>query len=73
MTKQQKADMINAAIERSSVAVEMGCKAVILDDGRLEYQMLSRNGRYTMRATLREVLVKLHGDDIRAIQKAMGK
>lgn len=71
MTKQNKVAMINEALGRSTLAQTRQAKAVILDDGRIEYQMLACNGRYMINATFREILVLMHGADMRAVKAAL--
>lgn len=72
MTKQDKVNMINEALGRSNVAQARQAKAVILEDGRIEYQLLAGNGRYMMKATFREVFRLMHGEDMRAIKRLIG-
>lgn len=69
MTKDKKVQLINNAIARSSTAITKQANAHILPDGRIEYTMLAPSGRYTMKATFREILGTLRGDDIRNILK----
>ena len=72
MKKTDKVKMINDAIGRSSVATKKQAKASIDRDGNIEYTMLSRNGKYTMRVKYSEILATLHGEDMRKIHSALG-
>ena len=69
MKKGDKVKLINDAIARSSTAITKQANAHILSDGRIEYTMLAPNGRYTIKATFKEILGTLWGDDIRNILK----
>lgn len=69
MKKIEKVQLINDAITRSSTAITKQANAHILPDGRIEYTMLSPNGRYTIKATFMEILGTLWGNDIQNILK----
>ena len=69
MKKNKKVQLINNAVARSSTAITKQANAHILPDGRIEYTILAPNGRYTMKATFRQILGTLWGDDIRNILK----
>jgi len=73
MTKIEKANLINKALQRSEVAIQKQAEAVILDDGRIEYRMLSGNGRYTMKASFREMLGLMWGTDMRNLKQQLGR
>lgn len=65
MTKQAKADMINAAISRSPFAIAKKCKANVVE-GTIFYTM--QKGRDEKFVKLSEILYTLEGADIRAIK-----
>ena len=65
MTKQAKADMINAAISRSPVAVAKKCKANVVE-GTIFYTM--QKGRRETFVKLFDILFTLEGEDCRAIK-----
>lgn len=67
MKKTQKAELINKYLEKSELAQKKEAQAIILEDGRLEYQMLSKNGKYKVKATLMEILNTLDGKEIREL------
>jgi hypothetical protein len=68
MNKQQKAEMINAAITRSSVAVDKQAKAAVVD-GKIKYSYMRKGYRTTeVFVSFMDILCMLHGDDIRAIK-----
>lgn len=65
MTKAQKAEMINAAIARSSVAMKYKAAARI-QDGAIFYTMVK--GRHEKCVKLLDILFTLQIEDIRAIK-----
>lgn len=65
MTKSGKADMINAAISRSEVALKYKC-AARLQDGTIFYTMLK--GRHEVCVRLFDILFTLKIEDVRAIK-----
>jgi hypothetical protein len=72
MTKQEKVEMINAAVGRSEVAVRLGALAELREDGTLRYSTLYPNRPQSRRyVQLRDILSLLHGSDIRAIRAAI--
>ena len=69
---QNRADTLNEAFATSSVAIAAGAKAEILEDGRIEYTMLTRANRlYRIKVSFGKVLGLLDGKDMRAIVTAM--
>ena len=73
MTKQEKADMINEALSKSNIAQENQAEAYLNEDGHIRYRMLYKaaTGPYFGRATLREMLNLMWGEDMRRIYKAV--
>lgn len=75
-SKQQKVQDINKAIRRSSTAKGKKAKAALLKDGRIEYSIesITRGGRrYRTKATFRDILQLLHGEDLRQLHKKYGR
>lgn len=68
MTKTKKVALINQTIanERNACAREVGVEAYLNEAGQIRYR--ERSMGYARRATLREVLGFLHGQDIRALR-----
>jgi len=73
MTKQEKVQMINKALQRSETAIELKAEAVILSDGRIEYHKLAPNHRYMVKATFREMLGLMWGKDMRELHRLFGR
>jgi hypothetical protein len=64
MTKREKAQLINKYLETSELAKKYNAKAVILEDGRIEYRMTKR---YEMRVTFSKILNLLNGPEMREL------
>ena len=74
--KEQKVKDINEAIHRSSTAMNNKAKAEILKDGRIEYSIesVTRTGkRYRTKASFRDILSLLWGEDMRQLHKKYGR
>ncbi len=69
-TKKEKAALINFYLKKEN---NTDGKAVILEDGRIEYQIKKHRGAHTyiIKATFREILMLLHGEHIREILKKL--
>ena len=64
MKKSEKAALINEYLNRSELAKKHNAKAVILEDGRLEYRLTKR---YEMKVSYMEILSTLDGKDMREL------
>jgi len=73
MTKQEKVNLINEALRRSSWAQEVQAVAEVLPAGRIEYRKLSNGGRYMVKASFREMLALMHGEDMRRLHQQFGR
>ena len=64
MKKREKAQLINKYLNNSELAKKHNAKAVILEDGRIEYRMTER---YEMRVTFSKILNLLNGPEMREL------
>lgn len=73
MTKQEKIDMINEALSKSSAAQKVQAEAYLNEDGHVRYrkQYKAATGPYFGKATFEEMLSLMWGEDMRRIYKAV--
>jgi len=73
MTKQEKVGMINEALSKSNIAKEKQAEAYLNEDGHIRYHMLynAATGPYFGKATFRQILSLMWGEDMRRIYQAI--
>ena len=75
MTKEEKEKIINEAIRGSSVAMEQGARAEIID-GRITYSKLFKSSfgtQYRGKIGFMDILSLLHGEEIRRLHQLFGR
>jgi len=75
ISKENKVKLINEAIGCSEVAIGKGALAELLEDGTIQYSILTktRSGRdYRVRVNFADILILLHGEDMRRLYSLFG-